>query len=176
MGSFFSCMPISASLSRSLIQQTVGGRTQIASIVSCLLLLIILLWIGPFFELLPRCVLASIIVVRVELYYKKIRIVSLKKYIIPKLFIQVALKGMFQQANQLVKFWKLSKADAIIWIVTFLVVTLVNIDIGLLAGLLVSLIMILLQVIRPYTCLLGHIPHTDLYLDMSRYKAVRFTK
>ncbi|XP_018303628.1 solute carrier family 26 member 10 isoform X2 [Mycetomoellerius zeteki] len=145
MGSFFSCMPISASLSRSLIQQTVGGRTQIASIVSCLLLLIILLWIGPFFELLPRCVLASIIV--------------------------VALKGMFQQINQLVKFWKLSKIDAVIWIITFLVVTLINIDIGLLAGLLVSLVMILLQVIRPYTCLLGHIPHTDLYLDMGRYKA-----
>ncbi|XP_011873653.1 PREDICTED: solute carrier family 26 member 6-like isoform X2 [Vollenhovia emeryi] len=145
MGSFFSCMPISASLSRSLIQQTVGGRTQIASIVSCLLLLIILLWIGPFFELLPRCVLASIIV--------------------------VALKGMLQQASQLVKFWKLSKADAIIWIVTFLVVILINIDIGLLAGLLVSLVIILLQVIRPYTCLLGHIPHTDLYLDMGRYKA-----
>lgn len=79
---------------------------------------------------------------------------------------------MFQQANQLVKFWKLSKADAIIWIVTFLVVTMINIDIGLLVGLLVSLVMILLQIIRPYTCLLGHIPHTDLYLDMDRYKAV----
>ncbi|XP_070515554.1 prestin isoform X2 [Cardiocondyla obscurior] len=145
VGSFFSCMPISASLSRSLIQQTVGGRTQIASIVSCLLLLIILLWIGPFFELLPRCVLASIII--------------------------VALKGMFQQAGQLIKYWKLNKADAVIWVVTFLVVTLINIDIGLLAGLLVSLIMILLQAIRPYTCLLGHIPHTDLFLDTSRYKA-----
>jgi len=83
---------------------------------------------------------------------------------------------MFQQINQLVKFWKLSKADTIIWIVTFLVVTLINIDIGLLAGLLVSLVMILLQVIRPYTCLLGHIPHTDLYLDMGRYKAVRLIK
>lgn len=145
MGSFFSCMPCSASLSRSLIQQTVGGRTQIASVVSCLLLLIILLWIGPFFEDLPRCVLASIIV--------------------------VALKGMFQQANQLVKFWKLSKADSVIWIVTFFIVTLINIDIGLLAGLLVSLAIILLQAIRPYTCLLGHIPHTDLYLDLDRYKA-----
>ncbi|EZA51917.1 Prestin [Ooceraea biroi] len=145
VGSFFSCMPISASLSRSLIQQTVGGRTQIASIVSCLLLLVILLWIGPFFELLPRCVLASIIV--------------------------VPLKGMFQQAGRLVKFWKLSKADAVIWVVTFLIVTLINIDIGLLAGLLVSLAIILLQTIRPYTCLLGHIPDTDLYLDLSRYKA-----
>lgn len=90
-------------------------------------------------------------------------------------FVQVALKGMFQQANQLVKFWKLSKTDAVIWVVTFFVVTLINIDIGLLAGLFVSLIIILLQVIRPYTCLLGHIPHTDLYLDMGRYKAVRLS-
>lgn len=56
-------MPVSASLSRSLIQQTVGGRTQIASVISCTVLLIILLWIGPFFEPLPRSVLASIIIV-----------------------------------------------------------------------------------------------------------------
>ncbi|XP_076630326.1 prestin isoform X1 [Colletes latitarsis] len=144
-GSFFSCMPVSASLSRSLIQQTVGGRTQIASIVSCLILLTILLWIGPFFEPLPRCVLASIIV--------------------------VALKGMFQQAKQLIKFWKLNKYDALIWIVTFLIVVIVNIDIGLLLGIMISLAIILLQSIRPYTCLLGHIPNTDLYLDLSRYKA-----
>ncbi|XP_003699670.1 prestin isoform X1 [Megachile rotundata] len=144
VGSFFSCMPVSASLSRSLIQETVGGRTQIASIVSCLILLTILLWIGPFFEALPRCVLASIIV--------------------------VALKGMFQQANQLRKFWHLSKYDSIIWIVTFLIVVLVNIDIGLLSGIIMSLVIILLQSLRPYTCLLGHIPNTDLYLDLSRFK------
>ena len=60
-------MPVSASLSRSLIQQTVGGRTQIASVVSCIILLTILLWIGPFFEPLPRCVLASIIVVSINI-------------------------------------------------------------------------------------------------------------
>ncbi|XP_015181056.1 PREDICTED: solute carrier family 26 member 10 [Polistes dominula] len=147
VGSFFSCMPFSASLSRSLIQQTVGGRSQIASIVSCCILLTILLWIGPFFEPLPRCVLASIIV--------------------------VALKGMLLQATQLIKFWKLSKTDAVIWIVTFLIVILVNIDIGLLAGLLVSLASVLLQSIRPYTCLLGHIPNSDLYLDLNRYKAAK---
>ncbi|XP_046815512.1 sulfate transporter isoform X1 [Vespa crabro] len=147
VGSFFSCMPFSASLSRSLIQQTVGGRSQIASIVSCSILLIILLWIGPFFEPLPRCILASIIV--------------------------VALKGMLQQATQLIKFWKLSKSDAIIWIVTFLIVILVSIDIGLLAGLIVSLASVLLQSIRPYTCLLGHIPNSDLYLDLNRYKVAK---
>lgn len=178
MGSFFSCMPISASLSRSLIQQTVGGRTQIASIVSCLLLFIILLWIGPFFELLPRCVLASIIVVGIRLHQLIIHTINYRikktRKSEKKFFMQVALKGMFQQAGQFVKFWKLSKTDATIWIVTLLIVTLINIDIGLLAGLLLSLAIILLQAIRPYVCLLGHIYNTDLYLDLNRYKAVSF--
>lgn len=53
-GSFFSCMPFSASLSRSIIQESTGGRTQIASLISCSLLTFVLLWIGPFFEQLPR--------------------------------------------------------------------------------------------------------------------------
>lgn len=144
VGSFFACMPVSASLSRSLIQQTVGGRTQIASVVSCMILLTILLWMGPFFEPLPRCVLASIIV--------------------------VALKGMFLQAKELKRFWKLSKSDALIWISTFLIVVIVNIDVGLLAGIIISLAIILWQSLRPYTCLLGHIPNTDLYLDTTRFK------
>ncbi|XP_046743379.1 solute carrier family 26 member 6-like isoform X3 [Diprion similis] len=144
VGSFFSCMPVTASLSRSLIQQTTGGKSQLASIVSCGILLTILLWIGPFFEPLPRCVLASIIV--------------------------VALKGMLLQACELKKFWKLSKLDAAVWIVTFLAVVLVNIDIGLVVGLLVSLTSIFVQSIKPYTCLLGHIPNTDLYLDLRRFK------
>lgn len=53
-GSFFSCMPFAASLSRSYIQQTVGGNTQVASVVSCGILAVVLLWIAPFFEPLPR--------------------------------------------------------------------------------------------------------------------------
>jgi branched-subunit amino acid permease len=54
VGSFFSCMPITASLSRSLVQETVGGKTQLTSLISCLILLAVMLWIGPFFEPLPR--------------------------------------------------------------------------------------------------------------------------
>ncbi|OXU22031.1 hypothetical protein TSAR_012510 [Trichomalopsis sarcophagae] len=145
-GSFFSCMPVSASLSRSLIQQAVGGRTQLASIVSCLILLVILLWIGPFFEPLPRCILASIIV--------------------------VALKGMLVQAKELAKFWKLSKIDGIVWFITFFTTVLINIDVGLVSGLLASIVSVLFQSVRPYSCLLGHVPNTELYLDTSRYIGV----
>lgn len=86
---------------------------------------------------------------------------------------QVALKGMLLQAKQLPRFWRLSRLDGMVWILTFLSVVLVGIDVGLLAGLLTSLASILLLTIEPYTCLLGHVPSTDLYLDVNRYKGVR---
>lgn len=54
VGSFFCCIPICCSLSRSLIQEQTGGKTQVASVVSSGLILVVLLWIGPFFEPLPR--------------------------------------------------------------------------------------------------------------------------
>uniref|UniRef100_A0A1Q3EVM3 Putative sulfate/bicarbonate/oxalate exchanger sat-1 n=2 Tax=Culex tarsalis TaxID=7177 RepID=A0A1Q3EVM3_CULTA len=143
-GSFFSCMPFSASLSRSMIQFSVGGKTQIASIISCGILAVVLLWIGPFFEPLPRCVLAGIIV--------------------------VSLKGLLMQVTQFVDFWRLSCVDAIVWMVTFLTVVLVAIDIGLLVGIALSVCFIFLKGMKPYTCLMENVPNTDLYLDVKRYK------
>ncbi|XP_015586101.1 solute carrier family 26 member 10 [Cephus cinctus] len=144
VGSFFSCMPFTASLSRSLIQQTVGGHSQLASLVSCTLLLSVLLWIGPFFEPLPLCVLASIII--------------------------VALKGMFLQVKQFWQFYKLSRLDAVVWMMTFLTVVLLDIEYGLLVGVIISLASLIGLSMRPYTCKLGLVPETELYLDVKRYK------
>ncbi|XP_072382681.1 prestin-like isoform X1 [Diabrotica undecimpunctata] len=147
VGSFFSCLPITASLSRSMIQQTVGGVTQLVSVVSASILLVIVLWIGPFFETLPKCVLASIIV--------------------------VALKGMLLQCTLLPRYWRLSRWDAIVWIITFSVTLFVQISYGLAAGVGVSLLSIFVQGYKPYTCLLGIVPNTDLYLDIKRYKGAK---
>ncbi|GJQ80669.1 hypothetical protein Trydic_g9253 [Trypoxylus dichotomus] len=146
-GSFFSTMPVSAALARSSIQYNVGGVTQIASIVSAFLILIVLLWIGPIFETLPKCILASIIV--------------------------VSLKSLLVQATMLKKYWKLSKWDALVWVITFLTTVLISLDIGLLSGIIISLLSIFVQGHRPYTCLLGVVPNTDLYLDCKRYKGVQ---
>lgn len=143
-GSFFGCAPICASLSRSYIQYQAGGKTGITSVVSAILILFVLLWIGPFFQDLPRCILASIII--------------------------VSLKGMFVQVKDLPRFWRLSKLDAMVWLITFLTVTIVNIDIGLAAGLLASVGALFCRSQKPYTCLLGRMPNTDLYLDIKRYR------
>ncbi|XP_026827914.1 solute carrier family 26 member 10 isoform X3 [Ooceraea biroi] len=144
VGSFFSCMPITASLSRSLIQQTVGGHTQLASLISCGILVSVLLWIGPFFQPLPRCVLASIIV--------------------------VALKGMLMKVTEFVRFWRLDKIDAGIWAVTFVIVILFDVEYGLLVGVLLCIGRLLVLAVHPYTCKLALAPGTELYLDAKRYK------
>lgn len=79
---------------------------------------------------------------------------------------------MFLQITAVWKFWKLSRMDAVVWIVTFLAVVCISIDIGLLIGVLMSLICIFILGFKPYTCLLGAVPNTDLYLDINRYKGV----
>lgn len=84
----------------------------------------------------------------------------------------VALKGMLVQVAELRKFWKLSKLDAIVWLTTFLTVIFVSIDIGLFVGLILSLATIVIMGFKPYACLLGSVPHTDIYLDITRYKMV----
>lgn len=87
--------------------------------------------------------------------------------------IVVALKGLLVQFMDFFKFWKISRLDAIIWMATFLAVVIVSIDIGLLVGIILSVASIFIRSLKPYTCLLGHVPNTDLYLDIKRYKAVR---
>lgn len=142
-GSFFGCAPISASLSRSLIQEAVGGVTQLSSLISCSLLLFVLLFIGPIFETLPNCVLSSIIV--------------------------IALKGMFLQFNDLKNIWAISRIDASIWIVSFLGVVIIDIDYGLMLGIIMSLLVLLSRSQKPSSARLGRVPNTDLYLDVKKY-------
>uniref|UniRef100_A0A1B0CWQ8 STAS domain-containing protein n=2 Tax=Lutzomyia longipalpis TaxID=7200 RepID=A0A1B0CWQ8_LUTLO len=144
VSSLFSCIPIACSLSRSLIQEQTGGNTQLASVIASALIAVVLLWIGPFFETLPRCVLAGIIV--------------------------VALKGMLMQVKDLKRFYKEDRLEALTWICTFLSVVLIDIDIGLLVGIIMSIIALYLKGWKSYSCILGAIPGTGIYVDIGKHK------
>lgn len=67
-GSFFGCAPVAASLSRSLIQEAVGGVTQITSFICCSLILLVLLFVGPVFETLPNVSVVVIVGFHTLLY------------------------------------------------------------------------------------------------------------
>ncbi|KAK3870112.1 hypothetical protein Pcinc_024615 [Petrolisthes cinctipes] len=147
-GAFFSCGPMAASLSRSLIQEAVGSVTLLTPFFSCLVLLLVLLFIGPLFETLPnQCVLSSIIV--------------------------VALKGLFLQVRDFKTLWWCSRLDALVWLTTFLTSVIVDIDYGLAVGVVVSVLVLVARSQAPPTARLGHVSNTDLYLDINKYhKAV----
>ena len=147
ISSFFSAFVSSASLSRSLVQENVGGKTQVVGLVSSALLLLVLLLLGPYFKTLPKCILASIII--------------------------IALQGMFRQFFELPKLWKLSKIDFFIWLSTFLATVILDVDYGLLAGVIIGILTIVFRVQRPYACLLGQIPETDIYRDVTVYKEAK---
>uniref|UniRef100_A0A672YI88 Solute carrier family 26 member 6-like n=1 Tax=Sphaeramia orbicularis TaxID=375764 RepID=A0A672YI88_9TELE len=56
IGGFFQCYSVTSSLSRSLIQESTGGKTQVAGVISSVIVLITVLKIGALFEDLPKLV------------------------------------------------------------------------------------------------------------------------
>lgn len=87
--------------------------------------------------------------------------------------ITVAIKGLMMQVLDFKKFFSRSKMDGLVWLSTFLIVTFVEIDIGLLVGVIVNISGLLLMSFKPHVCLLGQIPNTELYLDLEQFaKAV----
>lgn len=79
---------------------------------------------------------------------------------------------MLMKCTMIKIYWRLSKWDALVWLVTFFTTVIVEISIGLAAGIVVSLFSLFIQGYIPYSCLLGVVPNTDLYLDIKRYQAV----
>ncbi|XP_061412893.1 prestin-like isoform X2 [Lethenteron reissneri] len=142
-GSFFQCFPSAASISRTSIQEGTGGNTQLASGISTMVVLVVLLAVGPLFRALQRSVLACIIV--------------------------VGLKRMLMHFTDLKQLWKISKVDFYIWLVTWLAVLLLNVDLGLGVAVAFSLMTIVYRTQRPDCKLLGRIPNTELYRPLDEF-------
>ena len=53
ISSYFQCIPSTASLPRSALQDTAGGKTQVVSIVNCCCIVVVILALGKYLEELP---------------------------------------------------------------------------------------------------------------------------
>lgn len=142
-GSFFSCYPFAASVSRTSVQDSAGGRTQLTNVFSCVLVLIVILVIGPLFEDLPNCVLSAI--------------------------IWVALRTMLLQILELKRLWKISKYDFSIWLVTFLSVVILHVDYGLGIGIIFSAFTVVIRSQRTNMKLYGKIEDSNIYRNEKDY-------
>ncbi|XP_050056313.1 prestin-like [Aphis gossypii] len=143
VSSFFSCLPCGASPSRSAAQKTIGGKTQMSSIVSAAIIVVVLLWIGVVFEPLPRCVLSSI--------------------------IAVTLESILLKALDFPEIWRKSKTDGIVWMVTYMTVVLLDAVFGMVVGVAMSLLFVFVKGVLTDVYVLGRLPNTDLYVRLDLY-------
>uniref|UniRef100_A0A8C3Y8X7 Solute carrier family 26 member 6 n=1 Tax=Catharus ustulatus TaxID=91951 RepID=A0A8C3Y8X7_CATUS len=144
LGGFFQCFAISCSMSRSLVQESTGGNSQVAGVISSLVILVTILKIGELFRDLPKAILAAIIIVN--------------------------LKGMFKQFKDLSTLWKTNRVDLLVWIVTFVATLLLNLDIGLAVSVAFGLLTVIFRTQLPHYSILGRISDTDVYRDVKEYE------
>ncbi|XP_056293669.1 solute carrier family 26 member 6, like [Pseudoliparis swirei] len=147
VGGFFQCFSVCSSMSRSLIQETTGGKTQMATVASALIVLVTILKLGSLFQELPEAVLAAIVFVN--------------------------LKGMFKQYSDIVTLWKRSKIDLVVWLVTWVSTMLFNLDLGLAASIIFALMTVIFRTQLPTYSVLGNVPGTELYVDIETHRKAR---
>ncbi|KAH9521111.1 hypothetical protein DERF_004787 [Dermatophagoides farinae] len=141
--SFFMAYPCSAALSRSTLQEKIGGKTQIAGLVSSAIILTVLLFLAPFLYHLPKFTLSCIVL--------------------------VALKSMFLQITDVKIFWLISRLDGAAWMITFLSVIILDIDYGLIIGIISAILVILIKLAFPRISILAHLVSTEIYLEKDSY-------
>ncbi|KAL7882400.1 hypothetical protein SRHO_G00000580 [Serrasalmus rhombeus] len=144
VSSFFQTFAITCSMSRSLVQESTGGKTQIAGLLSSLLVLLVIVAIGFVFRPLPQTVLAAIIMVN--------------------------LLGMFKQVRDIPALWRTSKIELTIWVVAFVASVLLGLDFGLLVAIGFALLTVIYRTQSPRSVILGQISDTGLYCDADEYE------
>ncbi|KAM3727529.1 Sulfate permease family protein [Dirofilaria immitis] len=143
VGGFLSCHPASGSLSRALVNSELGATSELSSVVAAFVVLLVILLVGPLLYYLPSCVLVSVIV--------------------------VALQGIFLRAIEIVQYWKTSKIDLLIWLVSFLGTFLWNVSEGLGIAIAFAILTVIIRTQWPKAVILGEMKGTELYKDSHRY-------
>ncbi len=147
VGSFFFSFVGAAAPPRCAVLHSSGGKSQVSSIFSLLVLLLVLVAIGPLFEPLPKCVLAAIVC--------------------------MALLPMFKQIREVKMFWKINKWDFITWVVTFVSVICLGLSSGLLIGIGFSVLTIALQAFKSKGFSLGNAHNSELYTPIDSHELAR---
>ena len=130
VSSFFQCYPNAGSLSRSVVQEGSGGKTQLVGGFSSLLLAVVIVALTPLFQSLPMTCLAAIIIVN--------------------------LKGLFLQISDFIFYFNISLLECVsrkknlfkfefffvqvLWTMTFVSVVLFDVDVGLYVGICTSFV------------------------------------
>ncbi len=145
VGSMFKSYPSTASFSRSAVNEDAGSKTGLAALFSMIVLVMVLLFLTPYFYYLPKAVLAGIIIVSV------IKLINYKEAI---------------------RLWNLNKSDFWMLIATFSGTLFLGIKEGITIGVVLSLVMLIARTSRPHVAVLGRIPNTNVFRNIDRFDEV----
>jgi len=144
IGSFLSgAFPVTASLSRSAVNFSAGANSQLAGVLTALLLGAALVLPTGWLALLPLPVLSATII--------------------------VAVLGMLEAAT-LRTAWRYDRADALALLATLGGVLLLGVEAGVVTGLLLSLGTMIWRESRPHIAVLGRIAGTEHFRNVERYE------
>nr|XP_029523152.1 chloride anion exchanger-like [Oncorhynchus nerka] len=142
IGAAFKSFAASTALSRSAVQESTGGKTQIAGLLSALIVMVVTLAIAFLLEPLPKSVLGAVVIVN--------------------------LKGMLMQIREVPYLWRRDR-PTVVWLVTCLASILLGLDLGLAVGLGIELLTVVFRAQFPRCSVLANITGTDIYKDRKDY-------
>lgn len=142
-GAFFGSCPINGSVSRTGMANQFGCKSQIMSLAASGFMLIVLLFLTPFFIYLPVPILTGIVI--------------------------SALIGIidFKQAKKL---WTLNKSEFFVFIVALFGVLFLGTIMGVVVGVVLSFIQVVRKAVIPPRAFLGKIPNQHGYYNLKRNK------
>uniref|UniRef100_A0A8C0F9Y7 Solute carrier family 26 member 3 n=1 Tax=Bubo bubo TaxID=30461 RepID=A0A8C0F9Y7_BUBBB len=146
VGGSFKGFASSTALSRSGVQESTGGKTQIAGIISAVIVLIVILAIGFLLAPLQKSVLASLALGN--------------------------LKGMLMQFKEVGILWRKDKYDCVIWVVTFLAAIFLGLDIGLATAVAFQLLTVVIRSQFPSCTVLANVGRSNIYRNRKDYSDI----
>lgn len=142
VGAMFQSYPTTGGFSRTAVNDESGARTNMAAVISAVVVALTLLFLTPLFYYLPKSVLAAI--------------------------IMVAVYGLidFKYPKEL---WSYKKDDLLMLITTFVVTLSIGIKEGILVGVLLSLVLLIYRSARPHIAQCEQIEGTNYYKNINRF-------
>ncbi len=135
-------MPVAGGFSRTMVNFNAGARTQMAGLITALLVGLVALTLTGVLQYIPKAALGAIIVVAVA------RLIDI-----------AALKHA----------WHYDRLDAAVIVATFAGVLVLGIEHGLLAGIVASLVLYVWRSREPHIAVLGRIPGSEQFRNVVRH-------
>ncbi|MCD8521352.1 MAG: STAS domain-containing protein [Saccharospirillaceae bacterium] len=140
---FSQAFPVAGGFGRSVVNRAAGARTQLASIITVVLVALVCLFASRLFMDLPYAVLAVIIV----------------SAVIPLISFRDAIQA-----------WRFQKSDGLVWLVTFTAVLAAGAVDGILLGMVMSLVLYLRRSSEPHIAEIGRVGNSDHFRNVKRHQ------